>query len=153
MVTGATSGFPFSLLDVGAIASGVVRVSGVDVKTQGGAWKRLEHTTFEDRTAYGGGHPASIGEPRVWAEFQTDKLAILPPPDRGYEFVVWYLPVLNDLSADTDQFDGVCVSDKAVLPRAHFIEVNLRVVAASPVQQQLHLGLVSRGSAPPRKAG
>ena len=107
MVTGATSGFPFSLLDVGAIASGVVRVSGVDVKTQGGAWKRLEHTTFEDRTAYGGGHPASIGEPRVWAEFQTDKLAILPPPDRGYEFVVWYLPVLADLSADTDRFDGV----------------------------------------------
>jgi len=107
MQAGATSGFPFYSLNAGALASGIVRVFGVDVKTQGGSWKRLEHTTFEDRTVYGGGHPASIGEPRVWAEYQTTTLAILPPPDRSYDFVVWYLPVLNDLSADTDRFDGV----------------------------------------------
>ena len=49
---------------------------------RGGAWKRLEHTTFEDRTTYGGGHPSSIGEPRVWAEYQTTTLAIMPPPER-----------------------------------------------------------------------
>jgi hypothetical protein len=107
MQAGATDGFPFKQLNVGALASGVVRVYGVDIKTQGGAWKRLEHTTFEDRTSYGGGHPASIGEPRVWAEYQTTNLAILPPPDRSTDFVVWFLPVLNDLAADTDRFDGV----------------------------------------------
>jgi len=107
MLTGATPGFPFYSLNAGAISSGIVRVYGVDVKTQGGAWKRLEHTTFEDRTSFGGGHPASIGEPRVWAEYQTTKLAIMPPPDRPYEFVVWYLPQLNDLQSDAATFDGV----------------------------------------------
>lgn len=107
MQAGATSGFPFLALNVGSLASGIVRTFGIDVKTQGGSWKRLEHTTFEDRTNYGGGHPSSVGEPRVWAEYGTTKLAILPPPDRSYDFVVWYLPVLNDLSADSDTFDGV----------------------------------------------
>ncbi len=102
MSTGATPGFPFYSLNAGASASGIVRVYGVDVKTQGGAWKRLEHTTFEDRASFGGGHPGSVGEPRVWAE-----LAIMPPPDRSYEYVVWYLPVANDLQTDAATFDGV----------------------------------------------
>lgn len=107
MQAGATSGFPFYSLAAGSLASGIVRIFGVDVKTSGGAWKRLEHTTFEDRTTYGGGHPASIGEPRVWAEYQTTTLAIMPPPDRSYDYVVWYLPVLNDLQTDAATFDGV----------------------------------------------
>src|SRR6266516_5061884 len=34
--------------------------------------------------------------------------------------------------------------DKTVLARAHFVEVNLRVVTASPVQEQLRFGVVSR---------
>lgn len=105
--TGATSGFPFYSLNAGSLASGIVRVYGIDIKTQGGSWKRLEHASFEERTNYGGGHPSSIGEPRVWAEYGTTKLAILPPPDRAYDFVVWYLPILNDLAIDADTFDGV----------------------------------------------
>lgn len=107
MLAGATSGFPFHSLDAGARASGIVRVYGVDVKVQGGDWKRLEHTSFEDRTAYGGGNPASVGEPIAWAEYQTTKLAILPPPDRAYDYVIWYLPVANDLQSDSATFDGV----------------------------------------------
>lgn len=107
MVQGATPGFPFYSLNAGSLASGIVRIFGVDVKRQDGSWKRLEHTTFEDRTTYGGGHPSSIGEPRVWAEYQTTTLAIMPPPDRTLDFVVWYLPVKADLAADSDTFDGV----------------------------------------------
>ena len=107
MQSGATSGFPFKSLDAGSLASGIVRIYGVDVKTQSGAWKRLEHTTFEDRASFGGGNPQSIGEPRVWSEYQTGKLAVMPPPDRSYDFVVWYLPVLNDLQSDSAMFDGV----------------------------------------------
>lgn len=105
MLQGATSGFPFREINAQSLASGIVRVYGLDVKTQGGEWKRLEHTTFEDRANYGG--PTSTGEPQVWAEYQTTKLAVLPPPDRNYDFILWYLPVLNDLAADSDTFDGV----------------------------------------------
>lgn len=107
MTAGATSGYPFYSLNAGAQASGIVRIFGVDVKTQDGSWKRLEHTTFEDRTLFGGGHPAAIGEPRVWAEYQTTTLAVLPPPDRPTDYVVWYLPVRADMSSDADTFDGV----------------------------------------------
>lgn len=105
MLQGATSGFPFRELNAGALASGIVRVYGLDVKCQGGEWKRLEHTTFEDRTSYGG--PNSLGEPKVWAEYQTTRLAVLPAPNQNYDFILWYLPVLNDLANDSDTFDGV----------------------------------------------
>lgn len=105
MLQGATSGFPFRELNARTIASGIVRVYGLDIKNQAGEWKRLEHTTFEDRANYGG--PVNTGEPTVWAEYNTTKLAVLPPPDRNYDFVLWYLPVANDLAADTDTFDGV----------------------------------------------
>lgn len=103
---GATSGFPFLSLDLSG-ASGIVRVYGIDIKQTGGSWKRLEHTTFEDRCNYGGGHPGSVGEPRVWAEWGTTKFAILPPPDRAYDYVAYYLPVLDDLAADADTWNGV----------------------------------------------
>jgi hypothetical protein len=107
MQSGATSGFPFHSLDARVIASGIVRVYGVDVKRQDGTWKRLEHTTFEDRCNYGGGSPQSVGEPCVWAEYQTTTLAILPPPDRQTDFVIWYLPVASDLQSDAATFDGL----------------------------------------------
>ena len=102
---GATSGFPFRELDVHPVASGLVRAYGLDIKTSGGEWKRLEHTTFEDRANYGG--PVANGEPDVWAEYQTTKLAILPCPDKQYDYLLWYLPVLPDLVANSDTFNGV----------------------------------------------
>lgn len=103
---GATSGYPFLSLDLSGV-SGIVRVYGLDIKSTGGAWKRLEHTSFEDRCKYGGGHPGSVGEPSVWAEWNTTKLAILPPPDRAYDYVAYYLPVLDDMAADADTWNGV----------------------------------------------
>lgn len=104
---GATSGFPFLSLDVHPIASGLVRAYGIDIQMPGGEWKRLEHTTFEDRAAFGGGHPGSVGLPKVWAEYQTTKLALMPPPDQAYPFVLWYLPARADMTADSDTYDGV----------------------------------------------
>lgn len=104
MIAGATSGQPFSTLDVGAIASGVVRVFGVDVKIAN-TYKSLEYVPFNQRASFGG--PAATGEPCAWSNFQTTKLAILPPPNGQYPFVIWYLPVFNDLQADAQTFDGV----------------------------------------------
>src|SRR5437016_10749651 len=43
----------------------------------------------------------------------------------------------------TNELDGVRVGDEPVLPRAHFVEANLRMVAASPVHEQLRLSVVS----------
>jgi hypothetical protein len=111
LTAGATSGFPFKSLNVAASVpsgiNGIVRIFGVDVKAQDGGWRRLEHTTFDERTSYGGGQASSNAEPRVWAEYQTTTLAIMPPPIRNTDYVVWYLPVGSDLSMDADKFDGV----------------------------------------------
>ena len=107
MQSGPTSGFPFHSLDVGAVASGIVRVFGLDVQNSSGGWRRLEHTTFEDRARFGGGSPSSVGTPSVWAEYQTTKLAVMPPPDRSTNYNCWYLPVLNDMQSDSATFDGV----------------------------------------------
>lgn len=142
MSAGATQGFPFYSLNARALASGIVRVFGVDVKTEGGAWRRLEHTTFEDRTAYGGGHPASIGEPRVWAEYQTTTLAIMPPPDRAYEYVVWYLPVLNDLQSDAATFDGVAGWEDFIV-----WDVTCRIIARDQYPDAYQIAVTERGSA------
>lgn len=107
MQSGPTDGFPFYSLNAGAQASGIVRIFGVDVQRPDGTWHRLEHTTFQDRTRYGGGSPGAVGQPRVWAEYRTATLAIMPPPAQTMSYVVWFLPVMNDLQSDSATFDGV----------------------------------------------
>lgn len=102
--SGATPGQPYTLLDAGAVASGIVRVFGVDVKV-GNTYKALEYVPFQAHTDFGG--PANTGEPFAWSQFQTTKLAILPPTNGQYPYILWYLPVRADLAADANTFDGV----------------------------------------------
>lgn len=100
--SGATSPYSFQVLDLTGVSPGVVRTMGVDI-TVNGEVVSLEHRPFEERAQYG----TQTGQPVAWAHFQTAKIAILPPPDGSYAYTVWYLPVLTDLSSDTDTFDGV----------------------------------------------
>ncbi len=65
----------------------------------------LSHSPFQSHTDFGG--PTITGEPRAWAHYQTRKIAIMPASDQAYAYNVWYLPVLADLAADGDTFDGV----------------------------------------------
>lgn len=101
---GATSPHGFQILDVSAVSPAVVRTYGLDV-TIDGTVVSLEHRPFVERTAFGG--PNNTGQPCTWAHYQTAKIAIQPPPDQAYSYTLWYLPVLADLSADADTFDGV----------------------------------------------
>jgi hypothetical protein len=103
--SGATSPYPFQVLDLSSVSPGVVRTFGVDI-TWNGVVHSLEHRPFQERADYGG--PNSTGIPRAWAHFRTDQIAILPAPDGGgYSYTVWYLPVLADMSGDSDTFNGV----------------------------------------------
>lgn len=101
---GATSPYPFQTLDLSAVSPSIVRVAGIDVEYNNRVYT-LKHVPFNDRDQFGG--PLNTDFPTSWAQFQTDKLAILPPPDGQYGYVVWYLPVLADLSSDSDTFNGV----------------------------------------------
>lgn len=104
MSVGATSPYPFGVLDLGSLNPGVVRTYGLDVTVNGVVYT-LKHVPFTARADYGG--PLCKSVPQAWAHYQTSKIAILPPSSSAYAYVVWYLPVLTDLSADGDTFDGV----------------------------------------------
>jgi hypothetical protein len=101
---GATSPYPFYALDLSGVSPSVVRTYAVDL-TVNGEVKTLVHVPFEERARYGSAQ--SLSEPVAWSNYQTAKVAIMPAPGSSYTAVVWYLPVLPDLSSDSDTFDGV----------------------------------------------
>lgn len=104
LTAGATSPYPFYALDLSSESPSIVRTYAVDL-TVNGIVKTLVHVPFADRDKYGG--PNATSEPIAWAHYQTQKVAIMPAPNQSYSAVVWALPVLPDLSADSDTFDGV----------------------------------------------
>lgn len=101
--SGATSPYPFKVLDMSGFSPAVVRTFGVDI-TCNGVVRSLEHRPFQDRAVFG--NTNDTGAPIAWAHYQTDKIAIFPAPDAGYSYTVWYLPVYDDLD-NGDSFDGV----------------------------------------------
>lgn len=106
LTPGATSPYQFSVLDLSSVTPSVVRTFGVDVTlSSAGIIRSLEQVPFTMRSDYGG--PQLRSEPLVWAHYQTRKIAIMPPPAQAYAYTVWYLPVLADLSGDSDTYDGV----------------------------------------------
>lgn len=105
IAAGAVSPFPFGVIDLTALSPSVVRTYGVDMTLVSGVVTSLSHSPFQSRADFGG--PIVTGEPRAWAHYQTRKLAIMPAPDHSYSYNVWYLPVLPDLVADADTYDGV----------------------------------------------
>lgn len=105
LTSGATSPYPFKVIDLSAVTPSIVRTFGVDITLPGGEVRTLSHQPFADRDNFGG--PVATAEPIAWMHIQTRSVAILPPPNQSYTYVVWYLPVLADLSQDSDTFDGV----------------------------------------------
>lgn len=104
MTAGATSPYPFYALDLSSANPSVVRTYAIDI-TVNGETKTLIHVPFQERDKWGG--PNLTSEPVAWAHYQTRKVAIMPAPNAAYSYVAWYLPVLPDLSSDSDTFDGV----------------------------------------------
>jgi hypothetical protein len=104
LTAGATSPYSFCELDLTSVSPSIVRTYGVDI-TVNGCIVSLAHRPFTERNDHGG--PQNTGIPRAWMHYQTRRLAIAPAPDSAYAYAVWYLPVLADLSADGDTFDGV----------------------------------------------
>ena len=109
---GATSPYPFYALDLSAASPAIVRTYAVDI-TVGSQQKTLIHVPFQERTKYSG--PTITGEPIAWANYQTAGVAIMPAPNAAYAYCVWHLPVLPDLSADSDTFDGVAGWEEAIV--------------------------------------
>jgi hypothetical protein len=104
LAVGATSPYPFYVLDLSAVSPSIVRTYGLDI-TVNNVVRTLKHVPFTRRGEYGG--PNYTGIPEAWAHYVGNKLAIFPPSSGTYTYVCWYLPVLDDLSSDLAPFDGV----------------------------------------------
>lgn len=102
LTTGAASGLPFQVIELASAQPNCVRTFGVDL-TINGQIVTLEHRPFEERTKFGN-RPAV---PIAWAPYGETKVAIMPPPVGSYPYTIWYLPLLPDLTADSDAWDGV----------------------------------------------
>ena len=106
LTVGALAPFQFGSLDLSAVSPNVVRVYGLDIKVDN-RWHSLDGVEFTHRNEFQDQTGARNGIPISFANYTTNKLAIFPPPDRTYTYVAWYLPVLADLSAGSDTFDGI----------------------------------------------
>lgn len=107
LAVGATSPYAFTVLDLSAVTPALVRIFGIDITVQGKV-RPLEQIDFESRNDFQDwGYSLVTGEPVAFAIYSQSKVAILPASNGAYPYVVWYLPVLPDLVADSDTFDGV----------------------------------------------
>ena len=93
-----------------SLPSGCLRVYGLDMIDQG-RQVSLDEWQFAERNDYGGaaGPSATLGRPQAWRA-QGDGLALIPPADATYTYVLWYLPALTDYAygsgATVDGFAG-----------------------------------------------
>lgn len=103
LTPGATSPHSFGQLDLSALSPSVVRVYRMTIMVNGRP-KRLESVDLDNADDFFG--DVATGVPEAFATFR-DKVAVMPAPNAAYVYVIWYLPVLADLSLDADVFDGV----------------------------------------------
>lgn len=102
---GTSGNYAFQVLDLSSLSPSLVRTYGLDL-TISGVVRSLEQRSFQERNEFTSG-PLMTGQPLAWAHYQTTSIAIMPAPDTSYPYTIWYLPVLADMSADSDTFDGV----------------------------------------------
>ena len=110
--TGTTSPYPFYVLDLAAVAPRIVRCFGVHITVQSEVIP-LNQVPFTSITDYGG--TQTSGVPRAWAALNTAKLAILPAAGSAYPYVVWYLPAVAEVAADSDVLSFVEGGDEFIV--------------------------------------
>jgi hypothetical protein len=93
----------WGILDTSVVSPEVVRVYGLDVQVNS-VTAELDSVEFRQRNFYQyGNYQTSI--PVAFFGYDEKKIGILPPPDRAYNYTLWYLPVLPQLLADEDEFN------------------------------------------------
>lgn len=93
----------WGLLDTSGIVPEVVRIYGLDI-TVNSINTELDAVEFRERNHYQFGNNENT-IPVAFFGYDETKIGILPPPDDNYEYTLWYLPKLAELSNDEDQFN------------------------------------------------
>lgn len=108
LTAGATSPYPFGALTVSSFSPAILRPYGFDIKV-GNQWTELAPVNFGQRNDFQNDwlNGSTTGQPRVFFQFNAAQIAYAPASDAAYEYKIYYLPTLTDLSADGDTFDGI----------------------------------------------
>jgi len=125
---------PWGTIDISAVEPAVVRIMGLDVVLNGQFNVELDHISFAQRN-YNQDLAIADGIPQSFFSYDQNTLAIVPAPQFGYEYILWYLPLLPELMADDDEFDpGIPGADEWVVfdtcVKLHTRDNNLKWVAA-----------------------
>jgi len=107
LTSGVTSGYPFKILDLTAVSPSIVRVFGIHLKLADERWVPLRSVDFSECTNFQWADNSAGQVPEAFANITTYTFAILPAAGYDMTYRAWYLPVLADLSSDSDTFDGV----------------------------------------------
>lgn len=94
-----------------------VSVHGIDVVRAANDIYSLTIVPFGDRNTFRDMYGGVTGPPQGFfvltvgtesgATVSAGSIGIVPAPDRGYSYTIWYLPVWVDLTQDTDVFNGI----------------------------------------------
>lgn len=114
MTVGPLSGYSFGTIPLPADC---VEIHGIDLNVTTNDVRSLEPVSWKDRNLYrdlwgsGNGIPMGFSIYNIGVEaaaaVTAGVIAILPAPDRGYTYSIWYVPKWTDVANDTDVFDGV----------------------------------------------
>lgn len=98
--TGSTGFFPWGLIDTSVVEPEILKTYGIDLKI-GTSVISLDHVTFAERLNFQGSGAGSDC-PIAFFEYNEKAIGLLPVPDTNYDFTLWYLPVMAELTADDD---------------------------------------------------
>lgn len=106
---------PFAVMQVEGLDPFPVRIYGVDLMTTDGELIELERVEFQQRNFYQH-RRGTRGRPMAFFVYDGTRVALLPPPDSAYKYVLWYLPDIKQITEDSDIFDsGLPGGDKWVI--------------------------------------
>lgn len=95
--------FAWGILDTSSFSPELVRLYGFDI-TVNSVTEELDAVEFKERNHFQfGNNETTI--PVAFFGYNETKIGILPAPDRDYPYTIWYLPLLEELTEDNDEFN------------------------------------------------
>ena len=100
---GSGGKFAWGSLDISSFIPEVIRIYGFDI-TVNSVNEELDAVEFRERNHYQfGNNETTI--PVAFFGYNENTIGILPAPDRAYPYTLWYLPRLEELTDDDDEFN------------------------------------------------
>lgn len=95
--------FAWGTLDTSSFSPELVRIYGIDI-TVNGVNEELDAIEFRERNHFQFGNNENT-IPIAFFGYNEHTIGIIPAPDRTYPYTVWYLPMLEELKEDDDEFN------------------------------------------------